>query len=61
MLAHELARRQRDILITSVAAAVALGITLLASDGMFAAIFGGRRGRDMKAAKSRATWRWRFF
>ena len=45
VVAHELAHiRHRDILIGSVAAAVAMGITALATFARFAAIFGG--GRD---------------
>ena len=47
VLAHELAHvRNRDILIGSVAAAVAMGITFVASIGRWALIFGGGRGDD---------------
>jgi heat shock protein HtpX len=46
VLAHEMAHvRHRDILITSVAAAVAMAITFLARMAMWGAIFGGG-GRD---------------
>jgi heat shock protein HtpX len=47
VLAHEISHvRNRDILIGSVAAAVALGITLIATFLRFTAIFGGGGGRD---------------
>jgi heat shock protein HtpX len=47
VLAHELAHiRHRDILIGSVAAAVAMAITALASFARFAMIFGGRSDDD---------------
>jgi heat shock protein HtpX len=47
VLAHEISHvGNRDILITSVAASVAMGITLIASFARFGAIFGGGGGRD---------------
>ncbi len=47
VLAHELGHvRNRDILISSIAATVAGAITMLARLGYYAALFGGMGGRD---------------
>jgi heat shock protein HtpX len=47
VLAHEISHiRNRDILIGSVAAAIAMGITLLATIARFGAFFGGGRDDD---------------
>ena len=46
VLAHEISHvRNRDILIGSVAAAIAMGITFVAQHGRFGAMFGGGRRR----------------
>jgi len=50
VLAHELAHIQnRDILVGSVAAAIAMGVTFVARMMTRAAMFGGMRGRDRGA------------
>jgi heat shock protein HtpX len=47
VLAHELAHvRNKDILIGSVAAAIAMGITFIGRIAMYGAMFGGAGGRD---------------
>jgi heat shock protein HtpX len=47
VLAHELAHvRNKDILIGSVAAAIAMGITFIGRMAMWGAMFGGAGGRD---------------
>ena len=47
VLAHELGHvRNRDILISSIAATIAGAVTLLARMGYYAALFGGMGGRD---------------
>ncbi len=47
VLAHELAHvRNRDILISSIAATIAVALTLLARMFMWSSLFGGNRNRD---------------
>lgn len=47
VLAHEISHvRNRDILTSSVAAAIAMGITFIARMAMWGAIFGGRNDRE---------------
>jgi heat shock protein HtpX len=61
VLAHEMMHvRHRDILIGSVAAAIATGISFLAQMAMFSAIFGGRDDREGGTHSARCSSRsWR--
>jgi len=53
VLAHELSHvRNRDILTASVAATIALGISVIAQIGQFALFFGGFGGRDGEDGES---------
>jgi heat shock protein HtpX len=53
VLAHEISHiRHRDILITSVAAAVAMGITFAARMAMWGAMFGGLGGGDRRRGEN---------
>src|SRR4051812_10626886 len=53
VLAHEISHiRHRDILITSVAAAVAMGITFAARMAMWGAMFGGFGGGDRRRGEN---------